>query len=84
MPLTSLLRVVVLALLACAFSVQAEPALPSAGALLQQMQRAYRHYTFELSMVRVRQGSVEPIRFSHAVVGSQQTDSLHLSERSPQ
>ena len=82
MPLTSLLRVVVLALLACAFSVQAEPAPPSAGALLQQMQRAYRHYTFELSMVRVRQGSVEPIRFSHAVVGNHElTHYIYLNGR---
>ena len=45
------------ALFSCGASA-AEP--PSAAALLQQMQRAYHHYNFELSMVKVRQSDIEP------------------------
>lgn len=82
MPLSSFLRAGWLILLACCSLAQAEPVSPSAEALLQQMQRAYRHYNFELSMVRVRQGNVEPLRFSHAVVGPHEvTHYIYLNGR---
>lgn len=46
---------------------------PSAEALLQQMQRSYHHYNFELSLIRVRQGNdIEPLRFSHGFVKKQE------------
>ena len=47
---------------------------PSAAALLQQMQRAYHHYNFELSMVKIRQSDLEPMRFTHGAL-----DNLDLS-----
>ena len=40
----------------------------SAEALLQQMQSAVSQQNFELSMVKARQGRLEPIRFSHGVI----------------
>ena len=45
---------------------------PSAAALLQQMQRAYHHYNFELSLVKIRQSDLEPMRFSHAALDNQE------------
>ena len=56
--------------------VPALAASPSAEALLQQMQRAYHHYNFELSLIKVRQGTIEPLRFSHAV--SEESELSHL------
>ena len=61
------------ALFTCA---RASTDTPSAEALLQQMQRAYHHYNFELSLIKVRQGTIEPLRFSHAV--SEQSELSHL------
>lgn len=61
------------ALFTCA---RASTDIPSAEALLQQMQRAYHHYNFELSLIKVRQGTIEPLRFSHAV--SEQSELSHL------
>jgi len=49
----------------------------SAEALLQQMQRAVQQQNFELSMVKARQGRLEPIRISHAVIDGQEV--AHLS-----
>lgn len=45
---------------------------PSAVALLQQMQRAYHHYNFELSLIKIRQSELEPMRFSHAISDNQE------------
>lgn len=61
------------ALFTCA---RASTDTPSAEALLQQMQRAYHHYNFELSLIKVRQGTIEPLRFSHAV--SEKNELSHL------
>lgn len=61
-----------LVLVALFISYQASADQPSAEALLQQMQRAYHHYNFELSMVRIRQGLLEPLRFSHGLVAGQE------------
>lgn len=61
------------ALFTCA---RASTDTPSAEALLQQMQRAYHHYNFELSLIKVRQGTIEPLRFSHAV--SEKSELSHL------
>ena len=61
------------ALFTCA---RASTDTPSAEALLQQMQRAYHHYNFELSLIKVRQGTIEPLRFSHAV--SEESELSHL------
>lgn len=64
-------------LLAALFSCGANAAEPpSAAALLQQMQRAYHHYNFELSMVKVRQSDIEPLRFSHAQLGNRELSHL--------
>lgn len=63
-------------LAALLISFKASADVPSAEALLQQMQRAYHHYNFELSMVKSRQGLLEPMRFSHGSVGNQ--DITHL------
>ncbi|MGL5304106.1 MAG: MucB/RseB C-terminal domain-containing protein, partial [Aeromonas sp.] len=49
----------------------------SAEALLQQMQSAVQQQNFELSMVKARQGRLEPIRISHAVIDGKQI--AHLS-----
>ncbi|MGY3884848.1 MucB/RseB C-terminal domain-containing protein [Aeromonas aquatica] len=49
----------------------------SAEALLQQMQSAVSHQNFELSMVKARQGRLEPIRFSHGVIDGKEI--AHLS-----
>jgi sigma-E factor negative regulatory protein RseB len=70
-------------LLAALFSnAQASVDTPSAEALLQQMQRAYHHYNFELSLIRVRQGTIEPLRFSHAVLEkSELTHLIYLNGR---
>ena len=55
---------------------------PSPQALLQQMQRASHHFNFELSMVRVRQGSLEPLRFSHGEAGNRElTHYIYLNGR---
>lgn len=56
--------------------VPALAASPSAEALLQQMQRAYHHYNFELSLIKVRQGNIEPMRFSHAVLDKSEISHL--------
>ncbi|MEI4971015.1 MucB/RseB C-terminal domain-containing protein [Aeromonas caviae] len=57
---------------------------PSAGpssrrpeALLQQMQSAVSQQNFELSMVKARQGRLEPIRFSHGIIDGKEV--AHLS-----
>ncbi|MCD8547242.1 MAG: MucB/RseB C-terminal domain-containing protein [Aeromonadaceae bacterium] len=63
-------------LAALLISFKASADAPSAEALLQQMQRAYHHYNFELSMVKLRQGLLEPMRFSHGQVGG--LDISHL------
>ncbi|MBL0599947.1 MucB/RseB C-terminal domain-containing protein [Aeromonas jandaei] len=49
----------------------------SAEALLQQMQSAVHQQNFELSMVKARQGRLEPIRISHAVINGKEV--AHLS-----
>ncbi|MGY3945097.1 MucB/RseB C-terminal domain-containing protein, partial [Aeromonas tecta] len=49
----------------------------SPEALLQQMQSAVSHQNFELSMVKARQGRLEPIRFSHGVIDGKEV--AHLS-----
>ena len=49
----------------------------SAEALLQQMQSAVQQQNFELSMVKARQGRLEPIRISHAVINGKEI--AHLS-----
>ncbi|WP_421202542.1 MucB/RseB C-terminal domain-containing protein [Aeromonas enteropelogenes] len=49
----------------------------SAEALLQQMQSAVQQQNFELSMVKARQGHLEPIRISHAVIDGKEV--AHLS-----
>lgn len=49
----------------------------SAEALLQQMQSAVSQQNFELSMVKARQGRLEPIRFSHGVIDGKEV--AHLS-----
>ncbi|MFM5441760.1 MucB/RseB C-terminal domain-containing protein [Aeromonas enteropelogenes] len=49
----------------------------SAEALLQQMQSAVQQQNFELSMVKARQGRLEPIRISHAVIDGKEI--AHLS-----
>ena len=49
----------------------------SAEALLQQMQSAVQQQNFELSMVKARQGRLEPIRISHAVINGKEV--AHLS-----
>ncbi|MFH7527037.1 MucB/RseB C-terminal domain-containing protein [Aeromonas sp. A5] len=49
----------------------------SAEALLQQMQSAVQQQNFELSMVKARQGRLEPIRISHAVIDGKEV--AHLS-----
>ncbi|MBZ6067005.1 MucB/RseB C-terminal domain-containing protein [Aeromonas schubertii] len=55
----------------------ADPA--SAEALLQQMQSASHHRHFELSMVKVRQGRIESLRYSHTIIKGQQVAHLtHL------
>ncbi|MGY3883840.1 MucB/RseB C-terminal domain-containing protein, partial [Aeromonas veronii] len=46
-------------------------------ALLQQMQSAVQQQNFELSMVKARQGRLEPIRISHAVINGKEV--AHLS-----
>ncbi|MCF5853635.1 MucB/RseB C-terminal domain-containing protein, partial [Aeromonas veronii] len=51
------------------------PAPPQA--LLQQMQSAVQQQNFELSMVKARQGRLEPIRISHAVINGKEV--AHLS-----
>ncbi len=57
-------------------SVRAQAEQISAEALLQQMQRAYHHYNFELTLVKVRQGQLEPLRFSHGQLADQEL--VHL------
>ncbi|MGL4715381.1 MAG: MucB/RseB C-terminal domain-containing protein [Aeromonas sp.] len=49
----------------------------SAEALLQQMQSAVQQQSFELSMVKARQGRLEPIRISHGVINGKEV--AHLS-----
>ncbi|WP_421229769.1 MucB/RseB C-terminal domain-containing protein [Aeromonas enteropelogenes] len=49
----------------------------SAEALLQQMQSAVQQQNFELSMVKARQGRLEPIRISHAMIDGKEV--AHLS-----
>ena len=61
------------ALFTCA---RASTDTPSAEALLQQMRGAYHHYNCELSLIKVRQGTIEPVRFSHAV--SEKSELSHL------
>ncbi|MEI4990645.1 MucB/RseB C-terminal domain-containing protein [Aeromonas caviae] len=46
-------------------------------ALLQQMQSAVSQQNFELSMVKARQGRLEPIRFSHGIIDGKEV--AHLS-----
>lgn len=48
----------------------ADPA--SAGALLQQMQSAAQNRNYELSMVKIRQGRIESLRYSHALIDGKQ------------
>ncbi|MGY3996728.1 MucB/RseB C-terminal domain-containing protein, partial [Aeromonas veronii] len=50
---------------------------PRPQALLQQMQSAVQQQNFELSMVKARQGRLEPIRISHAVINGKEV--AHLS-----
>ncbi|ENY73740.1 MucB/RseB C-terminal domain-containing protein [Aeromonas diversa] len=65
------------ALLLICSQASADPA--SAEALLQQMQSAAHTHNFELSMVKVRQGRIESLRYSHAVIKGQQVAHLtHL------
>ena len=66
-------RLLLAALFVC---VPAAAESPSAAALLQQMQRAYHHYNFELSLIKVRQGDIEPMRFSHAVLDKSEISHL--------
>lgn len=40
------------------------------------MQRAYHHYNFELSLIKVRQGNIEPMRFSHALLDKSEISHL--------
>lgn len=49
----------------------------SAEALLQQMQIAAQQKNYELSMVKARQGRLEPMRISHAVIDGKEV--MHLS-----
>ncbi len=72
------MRLLTLVLLLAALFTCARASIgtPSAEALLQQMQRAYHHYNFELSLIKVRQGTIEPLRFSHAV--SEKSELSHL------
>lgn len=49
----------------------------SAEALLQQMQSASTQQNFELSMVKARQGRIEPLRISHAIIDGKEV--AHLS-----
>ncbi|MGY3900796.1 MucB/RseB C-terminal domain-containing protein, partial [Aeromonas sp. 25-AL00135] len=53
------------------------PHPPPPQALLQQMQSAVQQQNFELSMVKARQGRLEPIRISHAVINGKEV--AHLS-----
>ncbi|MGY3937324.1 MucB/RseB C-terminal domain-containing protein, partial [Aeromonas veronii] len=53
------------------------PHSPPPEALLQQMQSAVQQQNFELSMVKARQGRLEPIRISHAVINGKEV--AHLS-----
>uniref|UniRef100_UPI002AC8684A MucB/RseB C-terminal domain-containing protein n=1 Tax=Aeromonas veronii TaxID=654 RepID=UPI002AC8684A len=53
------------------------PPPPPPQALLQQMQSAVQQQNFELSMVKARQGRLEPIRISHAVINGKEV--AHLS-----
>ncbi|MGY3917342.1 MucB/RseB C-terminal domain-containing protein [Aeromonas australiensis] len=53
------------------------PHNPPPQALLQQMQSAVQQQNFELSMVKARQGRLEPIRISHAVINGKEV--AHLS-----
>ncbi|MFB0953284.1 MAG: sigma-E factor regulatory protein RseB domain-containing protein, partial [Aeromonadaceae bacterium] len=66
-------RLLLAALFVC---VPAAAESPSAAALLQQMQRAYHHYNFELSLIKVRQGNIEPMRFSHALLDKSEISHL--------
>ncbi|MGY3859011.1 MucB/RseB C-terminal domain-containing protein [Aeromonas intestinalis] len=61
-------------LLICA---KASGADQSAAAVLQQMQSAVSQQNFELSMVKARQGRLEPIRISHGVIDGKEV--AHLS-----
>lgn len=61
-----------LVLAALFISFQASADLPSAEALLQQMQRAYHHYNFELALVKIRQGQLDSLRFSHGLVAGKE------------
>uniref|UniRef100_UPI001F28F35A MucB/RseB C-terminal domain-containing protein n=1 Tax=Aeromonas veronii TaxID=654 RepID=UPI001F28F35A len=56
---------------------RAPPPPPPPQALLQQMQSAVQQQNFELSMVKARQGRLEPIRISHAVINGKEV--AHLS-----
>ena len=69
-----LIRLLLLAALFVCVPAAAES--PSAAALLQQMQRAYHHYNFELSLIKVRQGNIEPMRFSHALLDKSEISHL--------
>ncbi|PJG59658.1 MucB/RseB C-terminal domain-containing protein [Aeromonas cavernicola] len=49
----------------------------SAEALLQLMQKAVQQQNFELSMVKARQGRLEPIRITHGVIDGKEV--AHMS-----
>jgi sigma-E factor negative regulatory protein RseB len=48
--------------------------------LLSQFQKAYHHDNYELSYIRVRQGSIEPMRLFHGVIhGVEVVHRIHLN-----
>jgi len=65
----------------CSFVAKAS-ADTSAEALLFQMQRAFHHNNFELSLVHIRQSNIEPLRLTHGWYDNQEiTHQLSLSGR---
>lgn len=48
--------------------------------LIKQLQKAYHHENYELSYIRVRRGSIEPMRLFHGVINDQEVvHRLHLN-----
>jgi len=74
-------RIVLAFFLICSFVAKAS-ADTSAEALLFQMQRAFHHNNFELSLVHIRQSNIEPLRLTHGWYDNQEiTHQLSLSGR---
>lgn len=67
----TLVGVMALVSLAMPLQASAEEPIPSAGALLHQMDEASRELSYELSYILIKKNSIEPLRYRHALEGGE-------------